>query len=138
GTIATGKESAFVRPRSRKRWLTAVLAAVALTASACFSGGGGGDNAGSTGAEEDAGPPQPGGIYHTSTSSDPPTIDPHKESSFNTHVAVGLSYSKLVDYKTGPDLPYGSNELEGDLAESWESSPDGLTWTFNLRKGVKF
>ncbi len=31
-----------------------------------------------------------------------------------------------------------SGELVGELAESWESSPDAKTWTFNLRQGVSF
>ncbi len=28
--------------------------------------------------------------------------------------------------------------LKGELAESWEASPDAKTWTFNLRSGVTF
>ena len=40
-------------------------------------------------------------------------------------------YSSLVKRNT-------DNEIVGDLAESWEVSEDGLTWTFHLRKGVKF
>lgn len=40
-------------------------------------------------------------------------------------------YSQLV--RRTPD-----NELVGDLAESWEVSDDGCTWTFHLRQGVKF
>lgn len=31
-----------------------------------------------------------------------------------------------------------SGELIGELAESWESTPDAKTWTFNLRQGVTF
>lgn len=40
-------------------------------------------------------------------------------------------YSQLVRRNT-------NNELEGDLAESWEVSEDGCTWTFHLKQGVKF
>ncbi len=40
-------------------------------------------------------------------------------------------YSSLVKRNT-------QNEIVGDLAESWEVSEDNLTWTFHLRKGVKF
>ncbi|MGB5707104.1 MAG: ABC transporter substrate-binding protein, partial [Arenicellales bacterium] len=29
-------------------------------------------------------------------------------------------------------------DIAGELAESWEASPDAATWTFELRKGVEF
>ncbi len=40
-------------------------------------------------------------------------------------------YSGLLRFK--PD-----NSVEADLAEKWEVSPDGLTWTFTLRPDLKF
>lgn len=45
--------------------------------------------------------------------------------------AVFLIFDNLV--RLGPDMT-----PKPDLAQSWETSTDGLTWTFHLRSGVKF
>lgn len=48
-----------------------------------------------------------------------------------SHDVAGLIFNGLVKYDT--DL-----SITGDLAEDWDISPDGLTITFHLRKGVKW
>jgi ABC-type transport system substrate-binding protein len=59
-------------------------------------------------------------------------LDPaHEEDGESFKVCENI-YDTLVQYKDE------STEVESALAESWESSADGLTWTFHLRKGVKF
>jgi peptide/nickel transport system substrate-binding protein len=121
--------------------LVIALLLAAVLGSACFSapgGGGSGATLDERRPQQDAGPPQPGGVFRYALPSDARSLDPHSQSSFNTHIAIGSTYSKLVDFRTGPDIPYGAPELEGDLAESWETSPDGRTWTFHLRHGVRF
>lgn len=40
-------------------------------------------------------------------------------------------YNTLVCYDE-------SGEITGELAESWEMSEDGKTYTFHLRDGIKF
>lgn len=44
------------------------------------------------------------------------------------------AYEGLLRYKPNTDVP----QIEGELAQSYEVSSDGLTYTFHLRKGVKF
>jgi peptide/nickel transport system substrate-binding protein len=42
---------------------------------------------------------------------------------------------EIFDYPVDQDA---SGKLAPGLAESWTASPDGLTWTFKMRDGVKF
>ena len=44
-------------------------------------------------------------------------------------------YSRLTTYEVDP-ATQGYGKLTGDLADSWEVSADGLTWTFHLHPGV--
>jgi peptide/nickel transport system substrate-binding protein len=127
--------------RTRARWLGAAACSTLLLAG-CFSGGSNSADPEATPTSSflpDAGPPQDGGVFTTFDPSDAPTLDPHKAASAYTGGGVsGIVYSKLLDFKVGRTIPYGSMDVYGDLAESWNRSDDGKTWTFNLRKGVKF
>ena len=71
-----------------------------------------------------------GGIF-TRLWGDPPTLDPHLTSDTTSAFVVVEIYSGLVTLS--PEL-----ELVPDLAESWDISPDGLVYTFNLRPYAKF
>ncbi len=56
--------------------------------------------------------------------------------------AVVQIYEPLLGYATTEPNASGArsvdpSKLEGRLVESWEASADGLTYTLNLRKGVK-
>src|SRR5512136_2543930 len=62
---------------------------------------------------------------------EPSTLIPLLASDSASHDVAGLVYSGLVRYDK--DL-----KLEGELAERWDVSPDGLTITFHLRHGVKW
>lgn len=67
--------------------------------------------------------------------SDIATLDPHRATTTTDKALVGLIYNGLVRFAPGSADP---KDLEPDLAERWQSSADGKTWTFFLRKGVKF
>ena len=78
--------------------------------------------------------PKSGGTYTILTAADPDMLDPHRQSSIYTHMLAGLVYNKLVTYETGPDVAYTDYNVVPDLAERWEVSEDGKTYTFYLRE----
>jgi peptide/nickel transport system substrate-binding protein len=60
-------------------------------------------------------------------------FDPAQSYEFSNNEGCGNIYRKLV----APD-PADSSKLLGDVAEKWEVSKDGLTFTFQLRRGLVF
>jgi peptide/nickel transport system substrate-binding protein len=57
--------------------------------------------------------------------------DPATEYS-NGIIAMSLMYQTLTHYNSA------THQIEPELATSWNSSDNGLTWTFQLRHGVHF
>jgi peptide/nickel transport system substrate-binding protein len=78
--------------------------------------------------------PKKGGILNFAVVAEPPTTDCHATTTFAMVHPVAPQYSTLLQF-TGP---HDKQKIEGDLAESWDVSKDGLTYTFKLRRGVKF
>ena len=77
--------------------------------------------------------PRPGGILTWFDYGDPGRLDVHAESPLVVQQATAGIYSGLLQYD--PDDP---SKIIGDLAEKWTASPDGKTYTFHLRKNVKW
>jgi len=72
-----------------------------------------------------------GGGIIIGTIGDATSMIPMITSDSASHEMSGYCYNGLLKYDR--DL-----KLVGDLAQSWEVSPDGLTITFHLRRGVVF
>lgn len=69
--------------------------------------------------------------YNMGYSGDPQTWDVLATSLSADSEAIINTYDGLVEYDQ-------KNVLQGALAESWEVSDDGLTYTFHLRQGLKW
>ena len=109
--------------------LALLLAVASLALASCGEsagepapeGGGGG-----TAAEETQGPL----VFANPTTF--PDLDPSTGFS-NENVVQQNVYETLTFYD-----PDGEEQVRPRLAESWEASEDGLTWTFTLREGATF
>lgn len=69
--------------------------------------------------------------YNMGYASDPKTWDAFATSRAADSEAIVNTYDGLVEYDN-------ENEIKPALAESWEVSEDGLTYTFHIRQGAKW
>jgi peptide/nickel transport system substrate-binding protein len=75
--------------------------------------------------------PQFGGIYRRMLANNPATLDPALATDIYSRAVIRQLFDGLVQF-TAHLKPIPA------LAEYWEASRDGLTWTFTLRRGVTF
>ena len=106
---------------------TSVAASTLLVA----CGGGGGavdvDGAGDGDAGQEGG--AQGGTLVAAIGSEPDQLDPQKTTAYPSFQVLENVFDTLVE-------PDENLEMQPALAESWETSEDGLTWTFALRDDV--
>ena len=79
--------------------------------------------------------PKNGGELVFPVPSEPPSYDGHREETFGLIHPIAPFYNTLL--RVDPNDKSGTKPAPS-LAESWTISPDGLTYTFKLHKGVKF
>jgi peptide/nickel transport system substrate-binding protein len=114
--------------RSAPRRLSAALAAGALAVAlaACAN------SARDDGAAGQGGAGATGGTLVFGAAGAPKNFDPIFNDDGESFRPIRQMYDTLITYKPG------TTELAPGLATKWESTPDGKTWTFTLRDGVKF
>jgi peptide/nickel transport system substrate-binding protein len=109
-------------------WLVVALAAI-FAATGC---GGSETTAGGTGTGE--GNVVKGGILRVGTINYVDSLNPFNYIESQSVNAFIMIYPQLVQYA----YTDGKYEIEGDWAKSWETSPDGKDWTFQLIPGGKW
>jgi len=106
--------------------MLALLVALGLLAGACSAEESG------TGAGGDAEEGEATATLAFGTSADPVVLDGALVSDGESLRAIDQMFEGLVT------LEAGGTEVVPGLAEDWEVSDDGLSYTFNLREGVTF
>ena len=116
---------------SRRNFLkVAGVSAAALGLAAC-----GGSKSGSTATSGSAAGSTAGGTntagFTVQYGSNPETLDPALNSAIDGANTIITIFEPLL-------LINENNEVVGGQAESWDTSEDGLTWTFTMRDGLKW
>src|SRR5947207_15964440 len=75
--------------------------------------------------------PKAGGTLVSAQTTEATGLDPQLVPALSRSRRSPLMYSQLVRYDADMNP-------RPELAESWQISPDGHSWTFKLREGVKF
>jgi peptide/nickel transport system substrate-binding protein len=99
---------------------------VSVVVSALLAACGGGGGAVDVGGGDEG---SKGGTLIAAISGEPDQLDPHKTSAYASFQVLENVFDTLVE-------PDDELQFQPALAESWETSDDGLTWTFTLRDGV--
>jgi peptide/nickel transport system substrate-binding protein len=116
-------------PASRLPLRHALLGLTGVTVM-LLSGCGGNSSTGNTPSTA-SGPPVSGGSIVYGTDREPVCLDPHNNGDMpQTYVARQYLDSLVSEQPDGTVVPW--------LADSWKTSPDGLTYTFKIKQGVKF
>ena len=115
----------------KNKFLLAILS-FSMILSACGGGNNGGNKEGSNNeqsvAQEEEG--KKDGVLDINIASEPETIDPQLNTAADGAIMLNHLFESLIRWD---DDGNGNAVLKPGMAESWEVSEDGLTWTFKLR-----
>lgn len=111
----------------KRKALSLLLVFVILLISACSSN----ENSGTTSESNDGAGGHQAQEIRVRMNDDPDFLDPH-------YATASISFQMILNMFEGLFIPQSDGSLTEGIAESYEVSEDGLTYTFKIRQGVKF
>ena len=83
-------------------------------------------------------PGKPGGTYRRAVTGSPETMDPYRSQGHAVKGSSSMIYSFLFKQIASTFENAPNPEHAGDLVDTWEFTPDGLTLSMQLRTDAKF